>query len=205
LVTASIPFVPWKPDPIRAYFVRLAFSNLASIFLLHSFFSDLIIPKCIASSFVVISLPSRYHLLILYDLPSITELLANLPLQISWKKLVRKEVEKLWLKRLQNDATAKTTLKYLAIKHLEIGTSYPLWKRKSKTSIAVKKSIIKARIITGTLFLQKDKRMIFLIFELSLASMEYSRLNFLLRSSVSIHVGITPTSRYIAAVAILWR
>jgi hypothetical protein len=54
-------------------------------------------------------------ILILYDLPSITELLANLPLKISWKKLVRREVEKFWLKRLQNDATAKTTLKYLAI------------------------------------------------------------------------------------------
>jgi hypothetical protein len=33
--------------------------------------------------------------LILYDLSSITELQANLPLKISWKKLVRKEVEKL--------------------------------------------------------------------------------------------------------------
>jgi aminoglycoside phosphotransferase family enzyme len=59
---------------------------------------------------------------------------AKLPLKISWKKLVRKEVEKFWLKRLQNDATAKTTLKYLAIKHLEIGTSYPLLKMKSKTT-----------------------------------------------------------------------
>jgi hypothetical protein len=27
-VTSSLPFVPWKPDPIRAYFVRLALSNL---------------------------------------------------------------------------------------------------------------------------------------------------------------------------------
>jgi hypothetical protein len=44
------------------------------------------------------------------------------------------------------DATAKTTLKYLAIKHLEIGTSHPLWKMRSKTGIGVKKSIIKARI-----------------------------------------------------------
>ena len=95
--------------------------------------------------------------LILYDLSSITELQANLPLKISWKKLVRKEVEKFWLKRLQNDATAKTTLKYLAIKHLEVGTSQPLWKMKLKTRIAVKKSIIKARIITGTLVLQKDR------------------------------------------------
>jgi hypothetical protein len=42
-------------------------------------------------------------------------------LKISWKKLVRKEVEKFWLKRLQNDATANTTLTYLAIKHLEVG------------------------------------------------------------------------------------
>ena len=96
-------------------------------------------------------------ILILYDLPSITDLQANLPLKIRWKKLVRKEVEKFWLKRLQNDATAKTTLKYLAIKHLEIGTSHPLWKMKSKTRIAVKKSIIKARIITGTLVLQMDR------------------------------------------------
>jgi hypothetical protein len=47
-------------------------------------------------------------ILILYDLPSITVLQAKLPLKISWKKLVRKEVEKVWLKRLQNDATAKT-------------------------------------------------------------------------------------------------
>jgi hypothetical protein len=61
------------------------------------------------------------------------------------------------LKRLQNDATVKTTLKYLAIKHLEVGISHPLWKMKSKTRIAVRKSIIKARIITGTLALQKDR------------------------------------------------
>jgi hypothetical protein len=61
------------------------------------------------------------------------------------------------LKRLQNDATAKTDLKYLAIKYLEVGTSHPLWKMKSKTRIAVRKSIIKARIITGTLVLQKDR------------------------------------------------
>ena len=78
-------------------------------------------------------------------------------MKISWKKLVRKEVEEFWLKRLQNNATAKTTLKYLAIKHLEVGTSHPLWKVKSKTRIAVKKSIIKARIITETLVLQKDR------------------------------------------------
>jgi hypothetical protein len=32
-----------------------------------------------------------------------------------------------------------------------------VWKMKSKTRIAVKKSIIKARIITGTLVLQKDR------------------------------------------------
>jgi hypothetical protein len=31
-------------------------------------------------------------ILILYDLPSITDLQANLPSKISWKKLVRKEV-----------------------------------------------------------------------------------------------------------------
>ena len=97
------------------------------------------------------------YILILYDLPSITDLQANLPLKISWKKLARKEVDKCWLKRLQNDATAKTTLKYLAIKHLEVGTSHLLMKMKSKTRIAVKKSIIKARIITGTLVLQKDR------------------------------------------------
>jgi hypothetical protein len=96
-------------------------------------------------------------ILMLFDVPSITDLQANLPSKISWRKLVRKEVDKLWLKRLQNDATAKTTLIYLAIKHLEVGTSHPLWKMKSKTRIAVRKSIIKARIITGTLVLQKDR------------------------------------------------
>jgi aminoglycoside phosphotransferase family enzyme len=76
-------------------------------------------------------------ILILCDLPSITDLQAILPLEISWKKLVRKEVEQFWLKKLQNDATSKTTLKYLAIKHLEIGTSHSLWKMRSKTRIAV--------------------------------------------------------------------
>ena len=33
-------------------------------------------------------------ILLLYDLSSITDLEAKLPLKISWKKLVRKEVEK---------------------------------------------------------------------------------------------------------------
>jgi hypothetical protein len=72
------------------------------------------------------------------------------PSKIGWRKLVRKEVDTLWLKRLQNDATAKNKIKYLAIKHLEVG-----------------------------------------IFELSLASMDHSRLNFLLWSSV--FMGIVPT------------
>ena len=49
-------------------------------------------------------------ILILFDVPSITDLQANLPSKISWRKLVRNEVDKLWLKRLQNDATVKTTL-----------------------------------------------------------------------------------------------
>ena len=77
-------------------------------------------------------------ILILYDLLTITDLQANLPSKTNWKKLVRKEVEKFWLKILQNDATAKTTLKYLAIKHLEVGTSHPLWKMKSKTRITAR-------------------------------------------------------------------
>ena len=49
-------------------------------------------------------------ILILFDVPSITDLQANLPSKISWRKLARNEVDKLWLKRLQNDATVKTTL-----------------------------------------------------------------------------------------------
>ena len=64
-------------------------------------------------------------ILILFDVPSITDLQANLPSTISWRKLVRKDVDKLWLKRLQNDATAKNKIKYLAIKHLEVGTIPP--------------------------------------------------------------------------------
>ena len=64
--------------------------------------------------------------LILFDVPSIRDIQAHLPSKIGWRKLVRKEVDTLWLKRLQNDATAKNKIKYLAIKHLEVGTSHPL-------------------------------------------------------------------------------
>jgi hypothetical protein len=48
-------------------------------------------------------------ILILYDLPSITDLHTNLPSKISWKKLVRKEVYIILVEK--TDATAKTTLK----------------------------------------------------------------------------------------------
>ena len=56
----------------------------------------------------------------MYDLPSIIELQNQIPTKISWKKLIRKEVGNFWLKRLQDEAANKSTLKYLAIKHLEI-------------------------------------------------------------------------------------
>jgi hypothetical protein len=41
----------------------------------------------------------NFHFSSAYDLPSITDLQANLPSKISWKKLVRKEVQKILVEK----------------------------------------------------------------------------------------------------------
>ena len=93
-----------------------------------------------------------------YNLPLISQLQNNLPSKYKWKLLINKSIKEYWTKILKIEATHKTTLKFLAIEHLQMGENHPLWNLGLKTRIEVKKAIVKARIITGTLILQIDNQ-----------------------------------------------
>ena len=92
-----------------------------------------------------------------YKLPLISQLKNNLPSKYNWKILVKKAVQQYWTNMFKEEAVQKSTLKFLAIEKLQLGEHHPLWNISIKTRVEVRKSIIKARIITGTLTLQIDK------------------------------------------------
>ncbi|CAC5355245.1 unnamed protein product [Mytilus coruscus] len=57
----------------------------------------------------------------IYNLPNIWELQSNLPIKSKWKTLVNFKMSNYWNNALQIDTVQKTSLKYLAIKHIKTG------------------------------------------------------------------------------------
>ena len=90
------------------------------------------------------------NLLELYDLPSITNLRTTLPTKYQWKKSVKDAVHNTWTQKLKEDLVNKSTMKFCKLK---IGMVHPVWETLQACTYDVKKSIIKARMLTGTYLL----------------------------------------------------
>jgi hypothetical protein len=93
----------------------------------------------------------------MYELPTISELQHKLPTKLVWKQEIKKQIHNHWTKRLIDEAGTKSSLKFLDINNLKIGKTHNIWNLEEKSRLNVKKSVIKARIITATFILQIDK------------------------------------------------
>ncbi|VDH93729.1 Hypothetical predicted protein [Mytilus galloprovincialis] len=73
------------------------------------------------------------------------------------KKILRSTINKYWTYELQEKAKSKSSLSSLNTTILEIGTVHPVWESASQSLLDVRKSMIKARMLTGTYLVQADK------------------------------------------------
>ena len=92
-----------------------------------------------------------------YNLPNILDSSIKLPSKVVWKKILRSTINKYWTYDLQEKAKSKSSLSSLNTTILEIGTVHPVWESASQSLLDVRKSMIKARMLTGTYLVQADK------------------------------------------------
>ena len=94
--------------------------------------------------------------LLKYELPSLSQ---TVVLDISkgqWKSMCIKAINSFWTKVFVKDIKSKKTLKYLITNSLRVGTTHLVW-RDLEAARQVKRSIVRARILTGTYTLQATR------------------------------------------------
>jgi hypothetical protein len=95
-----------------------------------------------------------------YNLPDLHSVAVNPPSIEHWKSIVKRAVFKFWEQKLIKDAQQKPSLKYLNIDHINFSRTRNIWKYTNMNTRSVQRSIIKARLLTGTLNLH-GRRLLF--------------------------------------------
>ena len=93
----------------------------------------------------------------IYQLPHIRELKFNNLSKEQWKIQIKNAVNKYWTEHFQSEAREKSTLKYLNIDSLKIGSTHQVWSTLESTVSEVRMGITKCRMLTGTYLLQSNK------------------------------------------------
>lgn len=92
-----------------------------------------------------------------YQLPNISELQNQLPTKLAWKKMVKLKITTYWNQTFITEAETKTSLKYLALNHLQASTPHNIYRTLQPTVLDVRKGHVKARMTTRTYILQADR------------------------------------------------
>ena len=97
------------------------------------------------------------EILDIYQLPHIRDLRVSHMTKEQWKKQVKNAVNEYWTEHLQSEAKEKSTLIYLNIDSLKIGSTHTVWSSLESTVTEVRMGITKCRLLTGTYLLQTNK------------------------------------------------
>ncbi len=95
--------------------------------------------------------------LIKYDLPDLVELLENTPSEVSWKTQIRKAVYGHWEQKLKEEAAMKSTLGALNKSLMTTGKLHPVWTTTMPCTHDVKRSAVKAKLLTSTYLFQATR------------------------------------------------
>ena len=90
-----------------------------------------------------------------YDLPGIYDLLENPIKKEKWKETIKRAISQHWVKKIQNEAEAKTSLKHLNAQNYETCKPHNIWKHAGVNTLEVKKAGVKALLLAGVYKLQK--------------------------------------------------
>ena len=72
--------------------------------------------------------------------------------------MCRKAINSFWTKQLVSDIKTKKTLKYLSCYNLSVDNTHLVWRTVDNSVMDVRKAVVKARILTGTYILQKNRQ-----------------------------------------------
>ncbi|CAG2253468.1 unnamed protein product [Mytilus edulis] len=97
------------------------------------------------------------EILELYELPDIDSLLLEQPSKLAFKYQCKCAIQKTWTNLLKAEMDNKSTLKYINVNVLSIGTPHTLWKSLRSMVSEVKMGITKARMLTGTFMTQATR------------------------------------------------
>ena len=90
------------------------------------------------------------EILDIYQLPHIRDLRVGHMTKEQWKKQVKNAANEYWTEHLQSEAKEKSTLIYLNIDSLKIGSTHTVWSSLESTVTEVRMGITKCRLLTGT-------------------------------------------------------
>ena len=93
-----------------------------------------------------------------YELPSLGQLFCSNFTKLQWKHMCTKAVNTFWTKQLVNDIKTVKSLKNLSFNNLRVGTTHLIWRTVESSVTDVRKAVVKARILTGTYILQKNRQ-----------------------------------------------
>ncbi len=81
-----------------------------------------------------------------YGLPPPSELLANPPCKLTWKRDVKRAVYKKWTKDLYEEASEKSTLKYLKLSTCRMDKIHPTWSELN-CPLAIEQATVKTLLL----------------------------------------------------------
>ena len=120
------------------------------------------VPVCPVSQSSPISPNSRSffymatQILLKYELQGLNQVVTFDISKLQWKSMYTKAINSFWTKSLVTAIKSKKTLRSLETHNLRVGTMHTTW-REIETASQVKRSIVRARIITGTYTLQSNR------------------------------------------------
>ena len=87
-----------------------------------------------------------------YELPSIFDLIENIPSKLVWKTHIKEKLEKYWKLQVIEGSKDKSSLKYLDVK-----TVHNIWINAGYNIISIMKASIKVKLLTEVYMLQTTR------------------------------------------------
>ena len=94
------------------------------------------------------------EILYMYNLPTIADLLIDLPTKTEWKRITKLSISDYWSQVISDDIRSKTSLKYLTSDTAVLTTPHPVWTSGLHSVKTSKRANIRAKLLTGTYTLQ---------------------------------------------------
>ena len=89
-----------------------------------------------------------------YDLPNAHHLIEEVPSKQAWKSLVLNKILDFHTKELEKEKDSHTSTRYMSTTSVNLKGSALMWSTAMETFTEVEKAFLKAKIITGTYYLQ---------------------------------------------------